>query len=346
MSLPYEPLWQLRRPALSRRRLSSILRKHGFEPDGIEITEHPRSGFNRLFMFEDADGRSWLAKQNLRPPEAESWFYANLAATLTPAPTCLIADRDADVVVLEYLRGAATLEAIALEDPFRAFALLLDLAPIVAQLHTRGDSAAAVPSAQIPFPALDPIDLRFWEGSTPAARELLTHTQGRPELMKAFEKALEGSGPHGVIHGDLKLDNILLAQDRLLLVDWGCCGRGAVGWDLGALVGSMIALWADRWMLDAVSAGAGEPDLPRVTTEDVFGAARGFAGAYAEQIEKTGLAPPGPETLATYTAGWIMGRSWVEAMHSNRLAPKARVLLAVAEEITNDPAHLFGTTWW
>ena len=340
----YDMLWQVHGPVLTRRRLLSLLRKHGFQRNGLRIVEHPRSGRNRLFIIEGLDDQSWLAKQNLILPHAEPWFYAEAAPAFEAAPACLITDPASGVVVLEYLTDASALYQQALTDAPSVLPILTDLASLLARLHSLRPPLSGLPTARIPFPELDPIDVHCWINSSPAAQEFVAGLQEQALLSEVFGEALEGRGPHGLIHGDLKLDNVLCASGRLLMVDWECCGRGALGWDLGAVIGSMIILWTDQWIRTVHRIPAqGHDDLAR---DDVFNAASQFMKQYLNHAETIGLVPPDRQTVITYTAAWIIGRSWSEAFLAYHPMPYHPVRLLVAEALMDDPAYLFGDLTW
>jgi aminoglycoside phosphotransferase (APT) family kinase protein len=296
----------------------------------MRCDEHPRSGRNRLFLVDTDDGRRWLAKQSLTFPRAEAWFYSTAGPHRGVAPSCLLADIRTEVVVLEYLATATPLDRVARDDLAAALGHLPRLAALLATLHGALESLPGAPAARTAFPQLDPVEVEFWMDMGPGAQEMVADLQQNPKLGAALNRALAGDGTPGLIHGDLKLDNVLLGSREPRLVDWECCGRGAIETDLGAIIGSLVMIWCDRWSPQTASA---TPSL-----DDILAAASAFLGAYADRRE-LGL---DRGRAAAFVAAWIVGRSWVESAFARRAVPSHGMRLVIAEELIDHPDLLFG----
>jgi len=103
-----------------------------------------------------------------------------------------------------------------------------------------------------------------------------------------------------IVHGDLRIDNILFAPDgdRCWLVDWQTLGRGSGATDLAYLVGTSIADPSDRAAADrpafdrwlaALSARGVDPDPEGLWTDYRIGALSGyFMAVFASMnVERT-----------------------------------------------------------
>lgn len=288
------------------------------------VEEHPRSGRNRIFRVQDPAGGRWLAKQCLTFPRAEARFYAGPATELDFALDALLVDADRELVVLPELGEFR--EAL---DPEEAVPLL---APVLARLHRIHQcSADPVPaSARSPFPTMDPVDVRLWEDSTPAARELIRRVQSSPGLSDALRLAAESPGTTAFIHGDLKVDNVLLVQDQLRVVDWECSGIGPAEWDVGALIASWLLAASDR----VAAVLAGTPALDGLTPAQVLEAGGSFLAAY----RIAGGPRLAADILAASVAAWVVGRSWVQASFNPvALPPAVEFRLLLAEDVATHP---------
>lgn len=318
------------RPFLTRRRVSALLARHGIDRRPTRVEEHPRAGRNRLFLVETADGRQWLAKQSLTFPHAEAWFYREAGRHHFAAPHCLLADVENDVVVIEYLSPATPLDRIARENLAAALECLPNLANALATLHGTLAEVSEVPVSPTAFPELDPIEVQFWLDLSPGARDLVAGLQRNPKLSGALRRALEGPGTLGLIHGDLKLDNILLHAGTPCLVDWECCGRGSIETDLGAVIGSFIMVWTDHWLDRIGSRGT--------SLDQILSACGHFLDIYAGRrhldLDR--------DHLAAGVAAWIVGRTWVESTFSRRAVPSHAIRLLIAEDLISEPNLLFG----
>jgi len=107
-------------------------------------------------------------------------------------------------------------------------------------------------------------------------------------------------GARTIVHGDLRIDNILFAPDgrQCWLVDWQTLGRGSGAADLAYLVGTSIADPADRAVADrpafdrwiAALRGRGvKPDAEALWTDYRIGALSGyFMAVFASMnVERT-----------------------------------------------------------
>ncbi|NEJ20695.1 phosphotransferase [Rhizobium leguminosarum] len=77
--------------------------------------------------------------------------------------------------------------------------------------------------------------------SNEAAAEVLGFLAENPMLIRAAEGAKEGWNEEGVIHGDVRLSNLVIDQNESVkLIDWELAGLGPPEYDLGSLMASSI----------------------------------------------------------------------------------------------------------
>lgn len=319
---------------ITTRALRRILTRSGL-PAPLVITEHPRSGRNRLFVVTGED-RRWFAKA--AASATESWFYTEVGPHLTWVPAATPVD-DPTLVLTEHLDGLPTVQDVEEADPGAAMAALVALAPALAELHTWPvPRPHDVPAAAPPLPQLDPIHAAVWLDSPASSRQLLERLHRRELLCGALRDAGAGVGPQGLIHGDLKIDNVLCAPAGPVVLDWELAGHGAVGWDLGSVVGSILALWVAGLDID----GAGPEawlETGSVPYAEVCAAVRQLVADYRKHARGQ---VPSRSMLATYTAAWMVGRSWADSLFSPRVNARHLLRFVIAEGLVRNPEALFG----
>lgn len=121
-------------------------------------------------------------------------------------------------------------------------ALSARLVPLLAAMHR----ASAQHLRRHPDTGIDravPWILRLPDGDSPAdlwsnplIADVLAQIVARPELIAGLRRARAAWRPVGLIHGDCKLDNVIIGDDgSIRLIDWEMARLGDPAWDLAAL---------------------------------------------------------------------------------------------------------------
>jgi hypothetical protein len=239
----------------------------------FEATSTPRR--NRNVRITSEGFGSYLIKQPEQRDEQweslrrEARFYA--ACTDMPAagplraslPRMAFADVDTGVLALELLADAEPLwqhyEARTADDfPIEhAEALGRALAVLHGSFHGRAkerDPALAFLGDDLPIVlAFHQPNPRMLGGLGPAAYRLVGLLQTEPGLQGRLAEVAGMWRSETVIHGDVKLDNILVRAEHpslaesshgtLCLVDWELVQFGDPAWDLGAALQDFLAWW-------------------------------------------------------------------------------------------------------
>jgi Phosphotransferase enzyme family len=205
-------------------------------------------------------GRGWIVKQpspldrdHVAMLDREAALFQLAAAVPWARPLKALMPRfrlyDAGVHVLltellpfdtglDYLRRE-TAEA----DKFGGI-LARALAAIHMRVSKRNATAGMLPEALPWILQIDTVDLK--DTDPPALRRMLELIQGERDLLTAIV-ALRGRWQHEtLIHGDAKLDNVLVGmgrRSRVWLVDWAFCGIGDPAWDVGTILHSCLIVW-------------------------------------------------------------------------------------------------------
>lgn len=301
------------------------------------LTEHPRSGRNRMFVATVAEGR-WFAKAGAS--EAESWFYREVGVDLDWVPASLPLS-DPRVTLTDYLDDRPSVIEVAAEKPTQALGVLVSLAPHLAELHgwSRSLRSTPMPAATPALPQLEPVHVLMWLDSTPASCQVLHSIQRRSVLRAALRTGLAGAGPRGLIHADLKGDNILCGATGPMVIDWELCGEGHTAWDIGSVVGSMLAIWLDGVDFQDSAPGAWLEQTV-VPYKEIRDATRQLVTDYRTTL---GERTPSTATIASYSATWLAVRSWAESLFGHQVNPRHLLRLIVAEGLVRNPTVLLGS---
>ncbi len=143
-----------------------------------------------------------------------------------------------------------------------------DVLRALAHMHVASTAVVNVHASPLPW-TLTVMDFDgpslFWSSE---AATLLSQLGRSPAAMAAIREARHSWQPSSFIHGDAKLDNVLLADDDtggFVFVDWELSGCGDPLWDLaGLLFGPLYQaalhrtkLGADPHLMESVSYGLG-----------------------------------------------------------------------------------------
>ncbi|WP_046503065.1 phosphotransferase family protein [Streptomyces odonnellii] len=165
-----------------------------------------------------------------------------LHPTAVPVPEPLLLCEDESVLgapfyLMEQVAGTAyrTAEQLAPLGPARTRAALLALVDTLVELHAVDPEAVGLGDFGRPEGFLDR-QLRRWAKQLDASRG--RELAGIGELHAALGRVLPVSPPPTVVHGDYRLDNVLLGEDDRInaVLDWEMSTLGDPLTDLGLLV--------------------------------------------------------------------------------------------------------------
>jgi aminoglycoside phosphotransferase (APT) family kinase protein len=240
-------------------------------PLGAELIEGGRS--NLTYAVTDATSR-WVVR---RPPlghvlatahdmRREHRMISALHPTAVPVPEPVLLCEDESVIgspfyMMEFVEGTPyrSAEQLAALGPERTRGVVLRLVDTLVELHAVGPESAGLGDFGRPDGFLER-QLRRWVKQLDASRS--RDLPGIDELHTALGKALPDSPAPTVVHGDYRLDNVLVGTDDRIeaVLDWEMSTLGDPLTDLGLLV--MYSEQQD--VPDAsLSTTAGAPGHPR-----------------------------------------------------------------------------------
>lgn len=222
---------------LTARRAMAICRDLHEPGKTLRVRAHPRAGRNRMFLVSNDGGANLLVKQGRS--KQSSFGEANSYRLLKDVPGILKPLRvlsDIDVVVLPYFPEATNLEELAAVDGMAA------LAQIVA-MGLRVCAIDAVPppmgvakqrsSVTLPLPWLSEV-----HDSSAGLLEVISEIQRR-ESLRHLCNAIN-SEPLTLVHGDMKLDNVLAADGGPYLIDLELLSLGPAGGNLAGCISMLF----------------------------------------------------------------------------------------------------------
>jgi aminoglycoside phosphotransferase (APT) family kinase protein len=170
----------------------------------------------------------------------EHWVLTALAETPVPVPRTYVLCVDADVLgapfyLMEKVDGTVyrTAEQTEALGPQRAGTIARDLIDVLAALHAVDPAGVGLAEFGRPEGFLDR-QVRRWQKQLAASRS--RDIDGIDELSATLADSVPATQRHTIVHGDYKLDNVIIAGDSIAaVVDWEMATLGDPLCDLGLL---------------------------------------------------------------------------------------------------------------
>ncbi|MEV7089998.1 phosphotransferase family protein [Streptomyces sp. NPDC093085] len=227
---------------------------------------------NLTYTVTDGSGR-WVVR---RPPLGHVLATAHdmrreyrvieaLHPTAVPVPEPLLLCMDESVLgapfyVMEQVAGVPyrTAGQLAPLGPERTRAALLGLVDTLVDLHAVDPEAVGLSDFGRPEGFLER-QLRRWGKQLDASRT--RELPGIEELRTALDRSLPGSPAPTVVHGDYRLDNVLLGSDDRIaaVLDWEMSTLGDPLTDLGLLAMYSVPLEVRGSPISTTAEAAGHP---------------------------------------------------------------------------------------
>jgi tRNA A-37 threonylcarbamoyl transferase component Bud32 len=171
---------------------------------------------------------------------------------------------------------------------------------------------------------------------SPANLRLLEAIQNDEVLSAGMDDLRANWQPTAFIHGDAKLDNIVVAPDAFLLVDWELATVGDPRWDVGSVFSSFLS----NWIASMPMAHGARHDLmareARLPLDKLQAASRRFWHAYATT---SGLDLSGRfrDEATAYCGGRLVQTAYEYMQVAPRLTANAIYMIQMAANILKDP---------
>ncbi|MFD7132496.1 phosphotransferase family protein [Streptomyces sp. NPDC059894] len=262
-------------PGLDLDRLRTLLDRerpglvHG--PLGGRLIEGGRS--NLTYAVSDGEAK-WVVR---RPPlghvlatahdmRREHRVISALHPTSVPVPAPVLLCEDEEVLgapfyVMEFVEGTPyrTAEQLAPLGTERTRGAVLSLVDTLVELHAVDPAEVGLGDFGRPEGFLDR-QLRRWGKQLDASRN--RDLAGIDELHAALGRDLPSSPAPAVVHGDYRLDNVLIGEDDTIraILDWEMSTLGDPLTDLGLLVMYCMPLGTPDSPVSTTAEAPGHPD--------------------------------------------------------------------------------------
>ncbi len=161
------------------------------------------------------------------------------------APEVCAVDSDRGFVIFEALGDSISLHEVFERGDDRECHFAELLGRTLARVHS-AHPPTGEPKAISPIPAFDGLDPGAAAYLPGDSLDLIAEIQGTPGLLEVLADLADASPKDTLVHGDMKLDNVLArisGAPSLRLVDWEHGGLGDPKWDIGSAVGDYLFRW-------------------------------------------------------------------------------------------------------
>jgi hypothetical protein len=317
--------------------------------DPLFITE--ASSRHRNFMVLQEAGDGFFVKQGrssdpsspscVRTEALVYWLAHNHsagAAIQKYVPTYVHYDPDVSTLVTRLVRPSRTAHEVHTAQAQDAPALAQRAGALLRRSH---DATRALASSQEmrPWFASQPpwilgmhqvSDAWFSQHGAGNAR-VAAMIRATPTLVEALQRATSSWQAVCLVHGDMKLSNLLIPGERddPVIIDWEYAQWGDPAWDVGGLLQSYLSLWALAAATNGVQDAGYRPEC-------IIPAIHAFWGAYAGA---GGVLYPDFLARATSLGALRMLQTALEVQVGlPEVTPGARALCNLAVTISRDPA--------
>jgi aminoglycoside phosphotransferase len=181
----------------------------------------------------------------------------------------------------------------------------------------------------------------FDEMERPSVRRVVELVRGEPALIDAIV-GLKGKWQNEtLVHGDAKLDNVLVRmgrRPRAWLVDWAFSGIGDPAWDVGTIVHSCLIIW-----LHGIHFKRKEPFEDALQTATIpLALVRAFIGNFMSAYEdarqlSSSAARSFARRALLYAGAALVQTAVTSARMQEELTPRQIAMMQAASNMLNDP---------
>ncbi|MDJ0393819.1 class V lanthionine synthetase subunit LxmK [Rhodococcus sp. G-MC3] len=268
-------------------------------------------------------------------------------------PTLLASSHEHGILVYELVPDARTLAATFDERDMDATKFEV-VGRQLAVFHSAAEGIDSIPVTPHRFPplgSLRALPLRYWTQCSAGELEAWSLMQSDRPLLDALAdlRAQEAAAPQRPIHGDMRLDQVLLDETSVYLTDFEDFRLGDPARDIGALLGdltyravlSIIKDWSGDFALDAdlthetiLDRGTDALDAQRPAFTEFWNGYRSVTEHLDSDLT----------TRATAWVGWHMfDRLLAAGKDRNRLLSVHRAAAGIGRAATMDPVRFSAT---
>lgn len=330
---------------LGRLMGASAVSRSGRNENWLGLTTFGVPVFVKLLGGRATAPRARREASFLRCAQRWGWFEAPHGGG---GPRRLAESADGTILVLEGLLEADPANVLMQRDEGLDARHLRRLAAVLARLHGQEIDVPRVEGAEngavevIIESGLVGLSPEMYANTSGAVVELyglLQHDPDLPAAIRAAHTAGRDQASAAPIHGDLRLDQVLCADDAVVLIDWEEFRLGPVEVDLGGLAGDVLD-HALRKARTGSGAADDEEAVARVVaaTQEQFDHARELIGEFLDAYSRAGASAFDLATVVRRTGYQLVDRVLANAFLENTLSQRGRAALGVAKRLLVAPA--------
>jgi aminoglycoside phosphotransferase (APT) family kinase protein len=254
-------------------------------------------------------------------------------------PRKVLFNADFGVLVTGLITGCRSLNELLMRDRKLERAHARTAGTVLAHLHNRAISQDGRSATTRPHTlALNRPHFSLLRNLSPANMRLLEPVQRDLDLSAGLDGLRADWRPEVLIHGDAKLDNIIVSPGAFVLVDWELATLGDPRWDVGTLISSILSAWIASMPVAHGADPVLVADQAWLPTSQVQAGARGVWHAYARA---RALDPQGSfrDEMIAYCGGRLIQTAYEYMQHAPRPRADAIYMIQIAANILRDPAQ-------
>ncbi len=351
--------------------------------DTSQITIIDAKNFNLLISF--ADGQNLLVKQELHNAQgqtlgefAAAWQVQSLTAAFPQIgnilkdflPELLYFDADSSILIVNFLINYGDLSNYyAVERQF-PIEIANRIGQLLGKMHSqtfqnseyqqfltdRSNQEASYTATEI-IHRLSRIGPQVFRLFPSDCLQFFKLYQRFPSLQQAISELGNSVTPCCLAHNDLKINNILLAQDwqapdspMIRLIDWERANWGDPAFDLGCILGSYLEIWLGGLVISSSLSINESLQLATTPLEQIQPSLLTLTKTYLDHFPAILVARPDYLDRAIQFAGLSLIQRIETTLDSDRIfGNQGIIMLQVAKQLLCAPqaatATIFGTTF-
>lgn len=172
---------------------------------------------------------------------------------------------------------------------------------------------------------------------SPANIRLLEAVQNERRLSDGLDALQNSWQATSIVHGDVKMDNLVVVPDGLVLVDWEIASLGDPRWDVGSVFANLLSTWVASMPM---AYGASHDLMVReawFSINDVQVASTLFWDSYTQARRKQ-LPTDFLSGSLAYCSARLVQTAYEYMQYANRLTANVIYTIQIAANLISNPA--------
>lgn len=252
-------------------------------------------------------------------------------------PRNIYYDRKLNLLVLELIPSGRSMHDLLMQQWGELASQSASVGRAIGRLHNRPVSSDALSLKRGPIAfGWNKPPYSLLKNISPANVRLIAAVQADAPLSEGLDQLHLDWRSTSLVHGDAKLDNILIGPDGVFLVDWELATVGDPRWDMATIFSSFLSSWVATMPM---AHGVGIDLMTRqarISLATIQGCVRPLWNAYADTRGISRIDRFLEGTVA-YCGARLVQTAYEYMQYANRLTANAVYLLQIAANLIKDP---------